>query len=96
MTIFETVAMSRKSEITDQASSIRTCSVRIRCSFAAPYQELLHSGGRTAFTMSGPIIPETGLPMISGGQGLGFEEAEILSKVDKKERSRGRWRVSEK
>ena len=46
--------------------------------------------------MSGPIIPETGLPMISGGQGLGFEGAEILSKVDKKERSRDRWRVSEK
>ena len=60
------------------------------CRYAVPYQEMLHSGGKTAWTTSGPIIPETGLPMISGGQGLGFEEAEVLSKVDKKDLSRGR------
>lgn len=56
--------------------------------YAVPYQELLHSGGRTAWQQSGPKIPETGLPMISGGQGLGFEEAEVLSGVNKEDLSR--------
>lgn len=91
MMICGIVAMSRKSEIIGLESWIRTGGlVLLLCRYAVPYQEMLHSGGKTAWTTSGPIIPETGLPMISGGQGLGFEEAEVLSKVDKKDLSRGR------
>lgn len=88
MTICGTVAMSRKSGIIGLESWIRTGGRVVLSRYAVPYQEMLHSGGRTAWTTSGPIIPETGLPMISGGQGLGFEEAEVLSKVDKKDLSR--------
>ena len=61
----------------------------MRGSYAAPYQELLHSGGKTAWTTSGPVVPATGLPMITGTPGLGLEGAEMLSRMDKKEFSRG-------
>lgn len=90
-TICETVAMSRRSGIIVLESWIRTGGPGlVLCRYAVPYQEMLHAGGKTAWTMSGPVIPATGLPMISGGQGLGFEEAEVLSKVDKKDLSRRR------
>ena len=37
---------------------------------------------------SDPHIPATGLPALSGGQGLGFDEAEVIGNVNMEELSR--------
>mgnify|MGYP004512367385 CR=1 FL=1 len=54
------------------------------------YAQLIHNAGASSWERADPLIPATGLPMISGGQGLGFEEAEVMSAVDKAELS-GAW-----
>lgn len=51
------------------------------------YAQLIHNAGAGAWERADPGIPATGLPMISGGQGLGFEEAEVMTAVDKAELS---------
>ena len=56
--------------------------------FLPIYAQVIHNAGASSWERSDPIIPETGLPMISGGQGLGFEEAEVMSAVDRKELSK--------
>ena len=60
--------------------------------FLPIYAQVIHNAGSSMWERSDPIIPETGLPMISGGQGLGFEEAEVMSAVDRKELSRSLMR----
>ena len=54
----------------------------------APYQQMLHSGGIQTWERSDPIIPATGLPMISGGQSMDVTEAEVLAGINKEELSK--------
>ena len=53
--------------------------------YAAPYQQALHSGGADGWTQNLAVVPEAGLPSIKGGHGLGFDEAEIVNSINKKE-----------
>lgn len=63
--------------------------MRVRHRYAAPYKELLHSGGATTWSRSDPVTPATGIPMNSGGGYLTKEDIKELSGIDVVEVSRG-------
>lgn len=89
MTIFAIIVKIQRNVIIDPESKTRIYSHFILPSRFLPiYAQVIHNAGASSWERSDPIIPETGLPMISGGQGLGFEEAEVMSAVDRKELSK--------
>lgn len=56
--------------------------------YAAPYREMLHSGGATTWSRSDPATPATGIPMSTGGGYLTKEDIKELSGIDVVEVSR--------